>query len=127
MSFKDGINTILTKEFSNDGVELSGGERQKLAIARVFASKANIAILDEPTSALDPLAEKEINDRIIKMGDNKTIIIISHRLSTIVDVDKIYVMGDGRILESGTHDELMKLQGVYHEMFNAQAELYIEK
>lgn len=127
MSFKDGLNTVLTKEFSNDGVELSGGERQKLAIARVFASKANIAILDEPTSALDPLAEKEINDKIIKMGDEKTIIIISHRLSTIVNVDKIYVMGNGCILESGTHYELMKLNGVYNEMFSAQAELYIEK
>ncbi len=123
-SLPNGINTILTKEFNNDGIELSGGERQKLAIARVFASTCPIAILDEPTSALDPIAEKEINDDIIKMVDIKTIIIISHRLSTIVNVDKIYVMKDGKIEESGTHKELMKLRKIYYEMFTAQAQLY---
>lgn len=122
----NGINTILTKEFSNDGIELSGGERQKLAIARVFASPAPIAILDEPTSALDPYSEKEINDDLIKMADNKTIIIISHRLSTIVNVDRIYVMKDGKIEESGTHNELMNIKGIYYTMFTAQAELYKE-
>lgn len=122
----NGINTILTKEFSNDGIELSGGERQKLAIARVFASPATIAILDEPTSALDPYSEKEINDDLIKMADTKTIIIISHRLSTIVNVDKIYVMKDGKIEESGTHNQLMSQKGIYYTMFTAQAELYKE-
>lgn len=124
MTFPNGINTILTKEFSNEGIELSGGERQKLAVARVFASRSQIAILDEPTSALDPYSEKEINDDIIKMVDTKTVIIISHRLSTIVNVDKIYVMKDGAIEEKGTHDELMKKKGIYYEMFTAQAELY---
>ena len=123
----NGINTILTKEFSNDGIELSGGERQKLAIARVLASHSPIAILDEPTSALDPYSEKEINDDIIKMTDTKTVIIISHRLSTIVNVDKIYVMKDGKIEECGTHDELMKQKKIYYEMFSAQAELYKEQ
>lgn len=121
-----GINTILTKEFSNEGIELSGGERQKLAIARVFASNAKLVILDEPTSALDPFAEKEINDDIIRMGDDKTIIIISHRLSTIVNVDRIYVMKEGQIIEKGTHDQLMNNKNIYYEMFTAQAELYNE-
>lgn len=124
----NGINTILTKEFSNEGLELSGGERQKLAIARVFASNAQIAILDEPTSALDPLAEKEVNDRILKLADeiNKTIIIISHRLSTIVNVDYIYMLDSGKIVEEGTHLELMHKHGKYYELFEAQAKLYNE-
>lgn len=126
MLFPDGINTILTKEFSNKGIELSGGEKQKLAIARVFASNAPLIILDEPTSALDPFAEKEINDDIIKLAGEKTIIIISHRLSTIVNVDKIYVMKDGTIEEHGTHEQLINKKGIYYEMFNAQAELYNE-
>lgn len=126
MSLPNKLNTMLTKEFSHEGVDLSGGERQKLAIARVLASKAPIAILDEPTSALDPFAEKAINDDIIASSEDKTIIIISHRLSTIVNVDKIYVMKDGVIEESGTHDELINKKGIYYTMFSAQAELYIE-
>lgn len=126
MSLPNQLNTMLTKEFSHEGVDLSGGERQKLAIARVLASKAPIAILDEPTSALDPFAEKAINDDIIASSEDKTIIIISHRLSTIVNVDKIYVMKDGVIEESGTHEELINKKGIYYTMFSAQAELYIE-
>ena len=125
-SLPQGINTVLTKEFSNEGIELSGGERQKLAIARVFASNAKLVILDEPTSALDPFAEKEINDDIIRMSNDKTIIIISHRLSTIVNVDKIYVMKEGQIIEQGTHNQLMNNKNIYYEMFTAQAELYNE-
>lgn len=124
----DGINTILTKEFNNDGLELSGGERQKIAVARVFASNAPVIILDEPTSALDPIAEKEINDEIMNLceKENKTLIIISHRLSTIVNVDTIFMMKEGSIIEVGTHHELMKNKGSYFEMFEAQAKLYRE-
>lgn len=123
-----GINTMLTKEFSQDGLELSGGERQKLAIARVFASSCQVAILDEPTSALDPIAEKEINDQILDLcgKQNKTIILISHRLSTIVNVDCIYMLKEGRIIEQGSHLELMQQKGAYYEMFEAQAKLYKE-
>ncbi len=127
MTLPKGINTILTKEFSNEGIELSGGEKQKLAIARVFASNASLIILDEPTSALDPFAEKEINDDIIKLAGEKTIVIISHRLSTIVNVDRIYVMKDGAIAECGTHEQLMNNKSIYYEMFTAQSELYNEK
>lgn len=125
----DGVNTILTKEFSQDGLELSGGQRQKIAIARVFASNAPIAILDEPTSALDPIAEKEINENIMALCEEqgKTLIIISHRLSTIVNVDCIYMMKNGKIVEQGTHQELIKNHGAYYEMFEAQAKLYKEE
>lgn len=124
-SLPDGINTILTKEFSNKGLELSGGERQKIAIARVFVSNSPIAILDEPTSALDPLAEKEINDQILDLcgQQNKTIILISHRLSTIVNVDCIYMLKEGKIIEAGSHHELMAKKGAYFELFEAQAKL----
>lgn len=126
MALPNKLDTVLTKEFSHEGIDLSGGERQKLAIARVLASNSPIAILDEPTSALDPYAEKSINDNIIASANDKTIIIISHRLSTIVNVDKIYVMKDGVIEESGTHDELINKKGIYYTMFSAQAELYVE-
>ena len=119
----------MTKEFSNEGLELSGGERQKIAIARVFASSSPIIILDEPTSALDPIAEKNINDEIMQLceKENKTLIIISHRLSTIVNVDKIYMMKEGEIIEEGSHNELMNKKSAYYEMFEAQAKLYREK
>lgn len=126
MALPNKLDTVLTKEFSHEGIDLSGGERQKLAIARVLASNSPIAILDEPTSALDPYAEKSINDNIIASANDKTIISISHRLSTIVNVDKIYVMKDGVIEESGTHDELINKKGIYCTMFSAQAELYVE-
>lgn len=126
MALPNKLDTVLTKEFSHEGIDLCGGERQKLAIARVLASNSPIAILDEPTSALDPYAEKSINDNIIASANDKTIIIISHRLSTIVNVDKIYVMKDGVIEESGTHDELINKKGIYYTMFSAQAELYVE-
>lgn len=119
-----GIYTQVTKEFDKNGVSFSGGERQRLAIARVFASNADIYILDEPTAALDPLAEERINKLIIKNATNKTIIIIAHRLSTVVDMDKIYLIRDGSIKESGSHEELLKLNGIYNEMFTTQKKLY---
>ena len=123
LSFKDGIYTQVTREFDQDGATFSGGERQRLAIARVFASNAHIYILDEPTSALDPLAEERINKLIIKNTD-KTMLIIAHRLSTVVDADKIYLIRKGQIMEEGTHDELMALDGDYCKMFNTQKSLY---
>lgn len=119
------IDTLLTKEFSNHGLELSGGERQRLAIARIFASNAPIIVLDEPTSALDPLAEATINEEILELCKEKTIILISHRLSTVVHTDKIYLMKNGEIVESGTHETLMEQKGIYHEMFMAQAKYYL--
>lgn len=125
-SLKDGIYTQVTREFDRSGASFSGGERQRLAIARVFASDANVYILDEPTSALDPLAEERINKLIIQNAD-KTMFIIAHRLSTVVDADKIYLIRHGQIKESGTHEELMDLKGVYYTMFNTQKSLYEKK
>ena len=123
-SFEKGIHTLVTREFDRSGVSFSGGERQRLAIARVFASNKDIYILDEPTSSLDPLAEERINKLIISNAQDKTMIIIAHRLSTVVDADIIYLFRDGKIIEKGTHKELMELNGRYAYMFNIQKHLY---
>lgn len=123
----DGINTIYSREFGREGAVLSGGEGQKIAIARVFASNADIYILDEPTSSLDPIAERNINNLIIEKSEDKTIIIIAHRLSTVVDTDRILLIEYGKIIEEGTHQELIAKHGKYYEMFNTQAMLYVHK
>lgn len=121
-----GIHTICTTEFDDDGIEFSGGERQKFVIARIFASSAPILLLDEPNSALDPIAERKIFDEIFKYSYNKTLIFISHRFSTTILSDKIYLFSDGKILEQGTHQELMSIDnGKYKEMFNTQAYEYL--
>ena len=123
----NGIHTIFSREFGEDGVQLSGGEMQRLAIARVFASNADIYILDEPTSSLDPLSERNINKLLIEKCQDKTIILIAHRLSTVVDSDRIVLIENGKIKEEGTHQELLALNGKYHEMFMTQATLYIRE
>lgn len=120
----DGINTKLTKEFYDDGINMSGGESQKIAIARIFSSPFNIIIMDEPSSALDPVAEYKINQNINDFAGDKTVITISHRLSTTRHADKIYFLENGEIVESGTHDELMDMNGKYAEMFHVQAKKY---
>lgn len=122
-----GINTEVTREFDRDGASFSGGERQRLAIARVFASNKDIYILDEPTSSLDPLAEERINKLIIESAKDKTMFIIAHRLSTVVDADMIYLIDNGKIKECGTHQELMQMNGQYALMFNTQKQLYEEE
>ena len=121
----DGIRTLYSREFGREGAVLSGGEGQKLAIARVFASDADIYILDEPTSSLDPIAERNINNLIISKSNDKTIIIIAHRLSTVVDTNRIILIEYGKIIEEGTHKELIEKHGKYYEMFMAQATLYV--
>lgn len=125
-SLPHGINTAVTREFNRDGAVFSGGEIQRIVISRVFASNADIYILDEPTSSLDPLSEEKINRLIMKSTD-KTMIIIAHRLSTVVDADYIYLINKGRIEESGTHQEMLALGGLYTKMFNTQKELYQKK
>ena len=120
----DGINSELTTEFSKSGVGLSGGESQKIAIARVFAKPYELIIMDEPSSALDPIAEYELNQSILKNAENKTVIFISHRLSTTQMADRIYMFGEGKIIESGSHNELMSLNGKYAEMYKIQAQKY---
>ena len=123
-SLKKGIYTEVTREFDRDGMNFSGGERQRIAIARVFASNKDIYILDEPTSSLDPLAEEKINKLILEQAKDKTMFIIAHRLSTVVDADMICLIDNGEIVEKGTHEELLKLNGMYANMFNTQKHLY---
>src|SRR5690606_20762169 len=101
-------------------------EKQKLAIARVFASKSPIIILDEPTSSLDPVSEYDINKKILELCSDKTVILISHRLSTVIDAKKIYMFDSGEIVEIGDHKSLMKQKGKYYEMFVTQAKMYVE-
>lgn len=123
-SLEKGIDTPLTREFSNEGVNLSGGEAQKVAIARVFYRDCELIIMDEPSSALDPMAEYELNQTILNYAHDKTVIFISHRLSTTRMADRIYMFAGGCLIENGSHDELMKMKGEYAAMFELQAEKY---
>ncbi len=117
-------NTVLTREFDEKGTGLSGGEQQKIAAARMFAKAFSLAVLDEPSSALDPVAEYKMYESLIKATEDKTVIYISHRLSSAVLSDRIYVFDGGTVKESGTHNELMTKGGIYCTMFNLQAESY---
>ena len=124
MTLSNGADTVLTREFDENGAGLSGGESQKMATARMFAKNFDIAILDEPSSALDPIAEYKMYENLISATKDKTVIYISHRLSSAVLSDKIFVLGGGSVLESGTHSELMNSDGVYAKMFALQASSY---
>lgn len=123
-SLPKGADTVLTREFEIDGAGLSGGENQKVSAARLFARDFQIAILDEPSSALDPIAEYKMYENLIDVTKDKTVIYISHRLSSAVLSDRIYVLGNGTILESGSHAELMAQGGEYSKMFTLQASSY---
>lgn len=120
-----GLRTILLREFDEDGLMLSGGEQQKIAIARAFYKNCPYVILDEPSANLDPISEYELNHAMMKGADNKTVIFISHRLSTTRHADKIFMMENGKIIESGSHEDLMNMGGKYAQMFNLQAEKYV--
>lgn len=122
----EGIHTIMTREFDENGLLLSGGQSQKLAIASIYAGNASTVILDEPSSALDPLAEHEMYENMAKACEGKTMIFISHRLSSAVDADRIFLMEDGTVAESGNHSELMKKNGKYAEIFRMQAQNYTD-
>lgn len=119
-----GIDTQLTKEFYDSGINLSGGESQKVAIARIFARPYDLLIMDEPSSALDPSAEYELNHTILDHSRDRTVIFISHRLSTTRMADRILMFAGGSLIEEGSHDELMERGGKYAEMFSLQAEKY---
>ena len=123
----DGIHTQIGKEFDNQGMLLSGGEAQKVAIARTIIQGNEIVIMDEPSSALDPDSEYELNKLMMDSTYDKTVIFISHRLSTTRMADKIYMLEDGQIIESGSHEELMALNGKYAEMFHLQSEKYLQE
>lgn len=119
-----GINAEYSRMFNEDGMIFSGGEIQKLFIARMLYKNSNVYILDEPSSSLDPISEYEINQVTFESAKEKTVILISHRLSTTRNADKIYLIDNKAICESGTHSELLKANGKYAQLFNIQAEQY---
>lgn len=119
-----GLDTTLYKEFKEDGVEMSGGEAQKIAIARALYHDAPFIILDEPTAALDPVAEYEIYSKFNELVEDRTAIYISHRLSSCRFCDEILVFGEGAVLEKGNHEALLAKEGMYYRLWNAQAGFY---
>ncbi len=121
--FEQGYEQMLGKTFEM-GLELSGGQWQKIALSRAFLRNAPVLVLDEPTAAIDAKAESEIFNRVEKLSRDKTVIIISHRFSTVRNADKIYVINRGKIIESGSHEELMGLDGKYATLFKLQAKGY---
>lgn len=123
-SLPQAYETQVTKEFDTAGALLSGGEAQSLVIMRALYKDSPVMILDEPSSALDPIAEYNLNQTMFALSGDKTVITISHRLSTTKNADRIYMLEKGRIIEQSTHDELMRLNGKYAEMFNMQREKY---
>ncbi|HEY8350843.1 MAG TPA: ABC transporter ATP-binding protein [Clostridia bacterium] len=125
MSLPRKADTVLTKEFDEEGALLSGGEIQKIVVARAFAKDAPIKVFDEPSSALDPIAEYELYENIMRDSRGKTMIFISHRLSSVRSADMILMLENGEIIERGTHDELMGLNGAYADMYNKQAKNYL--
>lgn len=118
--------TYLYKDLDKSGVEISGGEAQKLALARALYKDSPIVILDEPTAALDPIAENEIYSRFNSFVENKTAIYISHRLSSCAFCDRIAVFDNAELVETGTHNELVTTNGKYAELWNAQASYYLK-
>lgn len=121
-SFPQGVDTMLAREFG--GTDLSGGQWQRLAIARGLYRKHNLIVLDEPTSAIDPLEETRVYEKFAELSKDKTAVIITHRLGSAKIADRIVVLDEGRILEVGTQEELMKKKGHYYEMYQAQAKWY---
>ena len=123
-SLPHGIETQVTREFDQEGINFSGGESQKIAISRAFYKNADILVMDEPSSALDPIAEYELNKAMHSAAKGKTVFYISHRLSTTRDADRILMLEKGRIVEEGTHESLLKRNGKYAAMWRVQAGRY---
>ncbi len=124
-SLPDGIDTVMTKEFDNNGAVLSGGEQQKIVVARAFAQKASVKVFDEPSSALDPIAEYELYKGIMDESKGHITLFISHRLSSVKDADMVFMLENGSVIEQGSHSELMAQGGSYCEMFTKQAQNYL--
>lgn len=122
--FPDGLDQYVTKSFDEDGVELSGGQYQKLALARMFYRDSRAVLLDEPSAALDPEAEFKLFQYLEKYCEDKTTIFTSHRLSNIHLANHILLIEDGRVIEEGGHEELMKCNGRYAQLYNYQAEKF---
>lgn len=124
---KNILNTIVSRELDSKGIELSGGQQQKLMIARAIYKNTLIFVLDEPTAALSPKSEYDIYQRFQEITQDKTVIYISHRLASCQLCDQILVFDNGKIVQTGSHEELMKQPGLYQEMFTLQAKLYQEE
>ena len=122
--FPDGLKQVLGRHFSG-GTELSGGEWQKIALARAYMRDSELLILDEPTAALDARAEYEVFQRFAELTKGKMALLISHRFSTVRMADRIIVIENGQLIESGSHEALMAQQGHYAELFQLQARGYI--
>ena len=125
MSLPKGIDTTLTREFDDEGAVLSGGEFQKIVVARAFARNCPVKVFDEPSSALDPIAEYKLFDNILKACQENTLLFISHRLSSVQNADYVFLLEKGMVIEEGTHKALMKKKGAYADMYNKQAENYL--
>lgn len=123
-ALKHGADTCVLKALDDEGIEFSGGEKQKLMIARALYKGGAVMILDEPTAALDPLAEREIYERFDSLTENRTAVYVSHRLASTRFCDAIAMFEEGRLVEYGTHEELLGRNGKYAEMFYIQAEYY---
>ena len=121
------MDTQLYRTFDPEGIEVSGGEAQKIALARALYKDAPFVVLDEPTAALDPIAEFDIYSRFNDMTGGKSAIYISHRLSSCRFCDEVAVFDEGRIIQKGTHDALISEGGKYAQLWNAQAQYYAEK
>ncbi len=122
----NGVDTSVTREFDKEGAMFSGGEAQKISIARIFAGKQEIVIMDEPTSALDPIAEQEMYSNMFEACEGKTVIFISHRLSSVTMADRVYLFENGEIIEQGTHSELLAMNGKFADMWHKQADTYAD-
>ena len=126
-SLERGIETAIGRQYENDGIDLSGGEAQKVALARALYKDAPFVVLDEPTAALDPIAEAAVYESFNQILENKTSIFISHRLSSCRFCDEIAVFENGQIVQRGTHEALVEADGKYRELWNAQAQYYREE
>lgn len=124
-SLSGGMDTVMTKEFDNDGAVLSGGEQQKIVVARAFAQKASVKVFDEPSSALDPIAEYDLYKGIMNESKGHITLFISHRLSSVKDADVVFMLENGTVIEQGSHRELMAQNGKYCGMFTKQARNYL--
>jgi ATP-binding cassette, subfamily B, bacterial len=126
-AFIEKLEQKYETQVNESGSNLSGGQKQRISIARALLTEAPIIVLDEPTSALDPQHEQMITETLRSLKAKRTIIIVSHRLSTVADCDQIFVMDDGRIVERGTHDELVSRRGLYWRMAKHQMKLVEEE
>ena len=125
MSLPKGIYTTLTHEFDDEGAVLSGGEFQKIVVARAFVKDCPFKIFDEPSSALDPIAENKLFDNIYDSCRDNTLVFISHRLSSVQNADYVYLLSGGSVKEQGNHASLMAQNGIYADMYNKQAKNYL--